>query len=185
MKTARARYKGGYVVVKVFPRSDRNLLQTYEQKVRTITEALKGCPGVITYPKTIVTDRSGILIRQYVWSNLYDRMNLRPFLTQTEKYWIVYQCLRSLEDAHLRGVCHGDIKTENILLTSWNWVLLTDFACYKPVELLEDNPAAFSFYYDTARRRNCYIAPERFTSQCDDTSPELDPSMDVFSLGKN
>ena len=26
---------------------------------------------------------------------------------------------------------HGDIKLENIMLSSWNWLLLTDFAPFK------------------------------------------------------
>jgi phosphoinositide-3-kinase regulatory subunit 4 len=42
--------------------------------------------------------------------------------------------------AHERGVCHGDIKCENVLVTSWNWVFITDFACYKPTYLPADNP---------------------------------------------
>ena len=46
-------------------------------------------------------------------------------------------------------VCHGDIKTENVMVTGWNWVLLTDIASFKP-------------FFDTSRRRSCYIAPERF-----------------------
>lgn len=51
------------------------------------------------------------------------------------------------------GVCHGDIKLENIMITSWNWVLLTDFASFKPTYLPEDNPADFSYFFDTSRRR--------------------------------
>jgi len=58
-------------------------------------------------------------------------------------------------------VCHGDIKLENIMITSWNWVLLTDIASYKPTYLPDDNPADYSFFFDTSRRRLCYIAPER------------------------
>lgn len=58
-------------------------------------------------------------------------------------------------------VCHGDIKLENIMITSWNWVLLVDFASFKPTYLPEDNPADFSYFFDTSRRRTCYIAPER------------------------
>ena len=34
-------------------------------------------------------------------------------------------------------VCHGDIKSENVMLTSWNWLLLTDFANFKPAILPE------------------------------------------------
>ena len=183
LKIARAKYKGGFVVVKVFPRVDKNLLQSYQEKVNNINLLLSGCPGTLAFPKALITDRSGILIRQFVWSNLYDRINLRPFLCQVEKLWIVYQMLRALEECHSRGVVHGDLKTENFLLTSWNWVMLTDFACYKPTELLEDNPAAYSFFYDTSRRRNCYISPERFKKQLNSTASSLLPAMDIFSLG--
>lgn len=59
-------------------------------------------------------------------------------------------------------VCHGDIKLENILITSWNWVLLADFASFKPTYLPEDNPGDYSYFFDASRRRTCYIAPERF-----------------------
>ena len=63
------------------------------------------------------------------------------------------------------GVCHGDIKLENIMVTSWGWLTLTDFASFKPVLLPEDNPADFSYFFDTSRRRTCYIAPERFVTR--------------------
>ncbi|KOB72906.1 Uncharacterized protein OBRU01_03959 [Operophtera brumata] len=46
----------------------------------------------------------------------------------------------------------------NILMTSWLWVLLTDIASFLP----DDNPADFSYFFDTSRRRLCYVAPERF-----------------------
>ena len=48
------------------------------------------------------------------------------------------------------------------MVTGWNWVLLTDIASFKPAILPEDNPADFNFFFDTSRRRSCYIAPERF-----------------------
>lgn len=62
-------------------------------------------------------------------------------------------------------VCHGDIKLENVMVTSWNWLLLADFASIKPTYLPEDNPADFSYFFDTSRRRTCYIAPERFKAR--------------------
>lgn len=67
---------------------------------------------------------------------------------------LIFKCLYT-------QVCHGDIKLENIMITSWNWVLLTDIASYKPTYLPDDNPADYSFFFDTSRRRLCYIAPER------------------------
>lgn len=92
------------------------------------------------------------------------------------------------------------------MLTSWNWVLLTDFASFKPTFLPEDNPADYSYFFDTSRRRLCYVAPERFvktlgmdsnkTMPGDDKlggglllnespckSGDLLPSMDIFSAG--
>ena len=48
-----------------------------------------------------------------------------------EKKWISFQLLLALQQAHKHGVCHGDIKMENVMISSWNWVILTDFARYK------------------------------------------------------
>jgi phosphoinositide-3-kinase regulatory subunit 4 len=36
---------------------------------------------------------------------------------------------------HENNVCHGDIKIDNVLLTSWNWVVLSDFASFKPTHI--------------------------------------------------
>lgn len=92
-------------------------------------------------------------------------------------------------------MCHGDIKTENVLVTSWNWAYLSDFASFKPTYLPEDNPGDFSFFFDTSSRRSCYLSPERFYDPVREPgkavqagalpgqSPGLQPSMDVFALG--
>ena len=56
------------------------------------------------------------------------------------QHWIAFQLLHALAQCHERGVCHGDIKCENVLVTSWDWVYLADFASYKPVRLQADNP---------------------------------------------
>ncbi len=74
---------------------------------------------------------------------------------------MAFQLLKALQFCHAKGICHGDIKLENMLLTSSVWLLLTDFASFKPALLPEDNPADFSYFFDTSRRRTCYLAPER------------------------
>uniref|UniRef100_A0A1I8FIJ4 Protein kinase domain-containing protein n=1 Tax=Macrostomum lignano TaxID=282301 RepID=A0A1I8FIJ4_9PLAT len=89
-------------------------------------------------------------------------MDTRPFLLDVEKRWIAFQLLCAIATLNKVSLCHGDIKSENVLLTSWGWVLLTDFAPFKPVFLPDDNPADYSFYFDISGRRTCYIAPERF-----------------------
>jgi len=61
-----------------------------------------------------------------------------------------------VEQCHGEGVCHGDIKSENVLVTSWNWLLLTDFASFKPVYLPEDDHADFSYVVET---NNCTPPP--------------------------
>ena len=88
-----------------------------------------------------------------------------------EKKWISFQLLNALRDARNRKVFHGDIKSENILVTSWNWIYLTDFASYKPTYLPLDDPSDFSFYFDMSGRRTCYLAPERFYTQA--SNPEI------------
>lgn len=102
------------------------------------------------------------LIRQYFPYNLYDRLSTRPFLSNLEKLWVIYQLMRAVEEAHEEGVVHGDIKPENIMVTSWNWVVLTDFAPYKPVQIPDDDPTDFHYFFDSMGRRRCYVAPERF-----------------------
>jgi phosphoinositide-3-kinase regulatory subunit 4 len=104
-----------------------------------------------------------------------------------EKKWITYQLLAALTEIHGKMIYHGDIKTENVMVTSWNWVYLADFANFKPVLLPDDNPTKFSIFFDASARRSCYVAPERFQSTGEklfrDGYGGLTPQMDVFSLG--
>lgn len=76
---------------------------------------------------------------------------------------------------------------ENVLVTSWNWVYLTDFASFKPTYIPDDDPSDFSFFFDTGGRRLCYLAPERFYEHGSDillaSDAPLQPSMDIFAMG--
>ena len=98
-------------------------------------------------------------------------------------------------------VGHGDIKSENVLITSDLTVMLTDFSsAFKPIYLPLDDPSDFSFYFDTSSRRTCYIAPERFYAADSETAKKraqktktddeignkdgrVTEEMDVFSCG--
>ncbi|KAL8958845.1 MAG: hypothetical protein Q9193_004173 [Seirophora villosa] len=186
MKSIRARHRNGLVVVKLamkpYPQLD---LGKYVRAIRRERDALVDVTNALGYQRIFETTTNGYVVRQFLYSSLYDRMSTRPFLEDIEKKWLAFQLLCAIRDCHARNVYHGDIKTENALVTSWNWLYLTDFSsCYKKTRLPEDNPADFSYYFDTSGRRTCYLAPERFLSVGEiDDGRGVTWAMDVFSVG--
>ncbi|KAA1474364.1 ARM repeat-containing protein [Dentipellis sp. KUC8613] len=199
LKTVRCRHRNGILLAKIFIKPDPGLsLRKYQRRLKIEREALLDIPNVYSYQTFVETEKAGYLIRQWVASNLYDRISTRPFLSTIEKKWIAFQLLTGLRDARARKVPHGDIKSENVLVTSWNWVYLTDFASHKPTYLPLDDPSDFAFYFDTSGRRTCYVAPERFyaagakpevvaTQGANDGTGKKETrvteAMDVFSAG--
>lgn len=187
MKSVRARSQNGYVFVKAVMKPYASFeVQNYVKRITEERNNLADIPNALGYQRIIEVGSGGFLVRQYVFNSVYDRMSTRPFLEDIEKKWMVYQLLCAVRDCHARNVYHGDIKTENLLVTSWNWLYLTDFSSsFKPTNLPEDNPADFSFYFDTSARRTCYLAPERFgtASGSQDVQVEMNWSMDIFSVG--
>lgn len=55
--------------------------------------------------------------------------------------------------------------------------MLSDFASFKPTYLPEDNPADYTYFFDTSRRRTCYIAPERLEL---DEMDECENNLKIF-----
>lgn len=188
LKSVKAVHRDGMVVVKVFikPTSVQIDIDGVRMQVQTLCERLREnlgplnkFPNVIGYSRIVETERAGYLVRQFIKYNLYDRMSTRPFLDTTEKKWIAYQILRALQTCHANNICHGDIKSENVLVGSYKWVYLTDFAPFKPVHLPETDSAQFLYYFDTSQRRACYVAPERFSTDIE----KLTPAHDIYSAG--
>ncbi|GLE06267.1 hypothetical protein PINS_up015514, partial [Pythium insidiosum] len=58
------------------------------------------------------------------------------------------------------------------MVTSWNWIFLTDFAPFKPTYIPEDDPADYNYYFCAidATRRGCSVAPERFYGKATSTA---------------
>ncbi|GAQ41928.1 hypothetical protein AKAW_01149 [Aspergillus niger] len=186
MKSIRARQHNGLVFVKVIMKPYPSMkLEPYIKAILRERKLLSEVPNALSYQRILETSTGGYLVRQYIHSSLYDRMSTRPFPEDIEKKWIAFQLLCALRDCHSLDVFHGDIKTENVLVTSWNWLYLSDFSSsFKPTFLPEDNPADFSFYFDTSGRRTCYLAPERFLVAGEEPgSREVNWAMDIFSAG--
>ena len=145
---------------------DPDVVAAHERRLREIRTSLltpaPHHPHAWPFQRELETERAVFLMRQYAHSTLYDRISTRPFLADAQKRWICHQLLHGLADAHKRGVTHGDLKTENVLMTSWGWAFIADFASFKPASLPADNPADYSYFFDAGGRRRCYVAPERF-----------------------
>ncbi|KEP55073.1 phosphoinositide 3-kinase regulatory subunit 4 [Rhizoctonia solani 123E] len=197
LKTVRGRHRNGPLVIKVFIKPSADLtLRDHKARLRNFRDRLTDIPNVYTYQAFVESDKAGYVIRQWLTSNLYDRISTRPFLSLIEKKWFAFQLLCGMKDAHARGAPHGDIKSENVLVTSYNWIYITDFASSKPTYLPEDDPSDFALFFDSSGRRTCYIAPERFYAAGSDIAIEkaererqsqrdvdVTEAMDVFSMG--
>ena len=141
-------------------------------------------PHVAPAARVHRTERAIFLLRQHVHTSLKERVGGAVALSPVEKLFTAFQLLHALQQCHSRGVLHGDITASNCLLSSWGWLLLSDFAsAYKPASLPADNPSLFSFFYDTDASRACHVAPERFTDDAHAAASALAPSADVFSAG--
>lgn len=190
LKSIQCKHDEGLVLVKVyFKRGDSIDLRDYERRLFQIREIFRGLehPHCWPFQFWLETDKAAYLLRQYFLNNLHDRLSTRPFLSIVEKKWLAFQLLYAVKQSHEHGVCHGDIKCENVLVTSWNWLYLADFASFKPTYIPHDDPSDFSFFFDTGGRRRCYLAPERFYEhggemQVAQDAP-LKPSMDIFAVG--
>lgn len=176
-------------------RQERELREQHEELER-IKEALKDEPHVAPFSywvrqtefqstaNNIMKQRQPVyLLRPHMYTTLSDRLASRPFFTPIEKLWMVHQILQALEAMHQAKVCHGFLTTENVGLTSWNWVVLLDISSYKArTQLPDDDPSEYMYYFQDHhhghtdnvatskqkvmnREKRCYIAPERFASQ--------------------
>ena len=133
------------------------------------------------------TERSGIIYRQYIGISLKERLYLMPYLTNIDKIWITFQLLYLFNNLEKMQIFHGDLKPQNILITSNLSVYLADFATYKPSYIYSNDLGSYTFYfgsYNTGNLNGCYLAPERL---CDNKNysenEEKNSLMDVFSLG--
>lgn len=94
--------------------------------------------------------------------------------------WLAFQVLHGVAQSHAQGVCHGDIKCENVLLTSWGWVLLADYAPYKPTQLPADNPVRVQ----SSEAAHCMMrAPERIMFPACRASPKQTHSAQWWTAG--
>uniref|UniRef100_A0A7S1KQW3 non-specific serine/threonine protein kinase n=1 Tax=Percolomonas cosmopolitus TaxID=63605 RepID=A0A7S1KQW3_9EUKA len=118
-------------------------------------------PNILNYHKITETEKACCLIRQFCYISLTDRISTRPFLSSLNKLWLSYQILQALAQLREAQFYHGDVKLTNVLLTAWDWVLLSDLAIHKPLYLPADNPSTFAVFFSNVEG-SAFLAPERF-----------------------
>jgi tetratricopeptide (TPR) repeat protein/TolB-like protein/predicted Ser/Thr protein kinase len=117
------------------------------------------------------------LVMEFVeGETLRDRLQ-RPISTE-EFFSIATQCCEGLQAAHEKGIIHGDIKPENIMLTAGNRVKILDFGVARRAWNSNPDEATKSLETMTATGGTpAYMAPEVLLQQPDDGRSDL------FSLG--
>lgn len=106
------------------------------------------------------------------------RHRLKRPISTDEFFAIATQCSEGLQAAHEKGIIHGDIKPENIMLAPGNRVKILDFGVARRVWASSPDTATKSMETMTASGGTpAYMAPEVLLQQPDDGRS------DIFSLG--
>ena len=106
------------------------------------------------------------------------RYRLKQPIPPDEFFAIATQCCEGLQAAHEKGIIHGDIKPENIMLTAGNRVKILDFGVARRAWNSNPTDATKSMETMTASGGTpAYMAPEVLLQRPDDGRSDL------FSLG--
>jgi serine/threonine-protein kinase len=106
------------------------------------------------------------------------RRRLKKPVSREEFFFIAAQCCEGLEAAHEKGIIHGDIKPENIMLTAGNRVKILDFGVARRVWSASPDEATKSMgTMAVSGGTPAYMAPEVLLQKPDDGRS------DIFSLG--
>jgi serine/threonine protein kinase/tetratricopeptide (TPR) repeat protein len=118
------------------------------------------------------------LVMEYIEGETLRARLQRPISTE-EFFAIATQCCEGLQAAHEKGIIHGDIKPENIMLTAGNRVKILDFGVARRAWRTA-NPDDVTKSMETMTASGgtpAYMAPEVLLQQPDDGRS------DIFSLG--
>jgi eukaryotic-like serine/threonine-protein kinase len=117
------------------------------------------------------------LVMEYIEGETLRHRLAKP-ISSEEFFSIATQCCEGLQAAHEKGIIHGDIKPENIMLTPGNRVKILDFGVARRAWSSDPDIATKSMETMTASGGTpAYMAPEVLLQQPDDGRSDL------FSIG--
>lgn len=123
----------GPLVVKTYIRKlakggeSAEMLEGYKKTLQRLQEKL--CfpkhANVMPTQGLLLETKAAFLVRQYFPFSLKERMNSLQALTYQDQMWFAFQLLCGVSQIHCEGEYHGDIKPQNVMVTSWNWLFIT------------------------------------------------------------
>ena len=131
-------------------------------------------PRVAAVYDFLETGNEFFLVMEFVEGETLRQRLARPIQLQ-EFLHIAGQCAEALVAAHDRGILHGDIKPENIMLTPTGQVKILDFGVAKQMLGAEDDVTIDRA--GTFAGTPAYMAPEILLQK------PVDGRADIFSLG--
>ena len=149
---------------------DEEYVERFRREARSVAQLSH--PNIVT-----VIDRGEHEGRQYIVFECVEGENLKQLVERTgplpvrDALLLALQMGRALAFAHSRGLIHGDVKPQNVLLNEDGQAKMTDFGIARSVDV--EGVTITGTVLGTSE----YIAPEQARGQ------RVDAQTDVYSLG--
>ena len=129
---------------------------------------LPKCRYIINLIQVYESQDEVIMLLEYLpGKDLYNKIKISGKMAESQAFLYFAQLLKGLLFLHYHGICHRDLKPDNILFDEENNLKIADFS--------------LSDYYEGGLKGICgtpgYMAPEIFSHDI------YDEKVDIFSLG--
>ncbi|GAB4838204.1 CBL-interacting serine/threonine-protein kinase 21 [Ancistrocladus abbreviatus] len=172
VKLAKNIINGQSVAIKIIDKivvMENSLMYQVQREIRTMK--LLNHPNIVRIHEVLGTKTKIYIVMDYVsGGQLSDKLSYVKRLSKWEARKYFQQLIDALEYCHCRGVCHRDLKPQNLLLDCKGNLKISDFglsALRKPGALLS-----------TACGSPCYVAPELLRNKGYDGA-----AVDVWACG--
>ena len=147
-----------------------NVLRTQFEEEFKVLERFER-PGIVKVYK-LFSEKGGLFLVMELLKGATVEEILRRFqsLEEALSLWIIRRLVHTLETIHLSGLVHGDIKPENLFLTSDGQVILLDFG-------------AVNHYLTRGHKAPRFLTPGYAPPEQYQPKSVPDPSNDLYAVG--
>ena len=163
---------------------NNNIVNEEKEDMKSEINILKKLshPNIVKIFEFYETDNYFYIITEFCKSGELSKYIINNNLTESQLCVIFYQVFSGLMYLHENHIIHGDLKPQNILISSkennsvsneiYSWIKIIDFGTAKMFkkEIIKGNDIVGTLYY---------IAPEVFSSNSDN----YDEKSDIWSVG--